>query len=143
MNVIEAKCRGRGIRLTGQRRLIAQVLSEATDHPDAAELHRRVVQRDAGISLATVYRTVKRFEAEGILEKHGFHDGPARYEPTSKAHHDHLIDADTGLVIEFKNEAVEELQREIARQLGFDLVGHRLVLYGRRLKGKGRGKSKG
>ena len=133
-NRIEAQCREKGLRLTGQRRLIAQVLAEMRDHPDVTELHRRVAALDDRINLATVYRTVKRFEAEGILARHEFHDGRARYEKTSKGHHDHLIDRATGRVIEFSSPEIEKLQEEIARRLGYKLVGHRLELYGERLK---------
>jgi Fur family ferric uptake transcriptional regulator len=117
------------MRLTGQRRLIAQVLSEAEDHPDVFELHRRVVSRCPHVALATVYRTVKRLEAEGILERREFRDGHARYERASKEHHDHLIDLETGTVVEFRSAEIERLQEEIARQLGFRLVSHRLELY--------------
>ena len=128
-NRIEAQCRAKGMRLTDQRRLIAQVLSEAQDHPDVFELHRRVVTQCPHVSLATVYRTVRRLEAEGILERHEFRDGHARYEPASKKHHDHLIDLETGNVIEFRNAEIERLQEEIARRLGYRLVSHRLELY--------------
>ncbi|WP_246776876.1 Fur family transcriptional regulator [Microvirga sp. VF16] len=117
------------MRLTGQRRLIAQVLSEAQDHPDVFELHRRVVAQCPHVALATIYRTVKRLEAEGILERREFRDGHARYEWASKKHHDHLIDLETGAVIEFRNAEIERLQEEIARQLGYRLVSHRLELY--------------
>lgn len=128
-NRIEAQCRAKGMRLTGQRRLIAQVLSDATDHPDVFELHRRVVTQCPHVALATVYRTVRRLESEGILERHEFRDGHARYEPASKKHHDHLIDLETGAVIEFRNAEIERLQEEIARRLGFRLVHRRLELY--------------
>jgi len=128
-NRIEAQCRAKGIRLTGQRRLIAEVLSGAKDHPDVAELHRRVAERDSGVSLATVYRTVKRLETEGIIERHEFQDGRARYERASKGHHDHLIDLETGKVIEFQSATIEQLQEEIAHRLGYEIVGHRLELY--------------
>ncbi len=131
-NRIEAQCRAKGMRLTGPRRVIAQVLAEARDHPDAAELHRRVVEKDPRVSLPTVYRTVKRFEAEGILERHEFRDGRGRYEKTKKVHHDHLIDMATGRVIEFRSVEIERLQEEIALRLGYRLVGHRLELYGER-----------
>ena len=110
VNRIEQQCRDRGMRLTGQRRLIAEVLSEAHDHPDVPELHRRVAARDAGVSLATVYRTVKRFEEAGIIERHAFRDGRARYEAASNKHHDHLIDLQSGTVIEFRSEEIERLQ---------------------------------
>ena len=133
-NRIEAQCRAKGMRLTGQRRLIAEVLAEANDHPDVPELHRRVSERDDHISLATVYRTVKRLEQEGIIERHAFRDGRARYEEGSKSHHDHLIDLETGKVIEFRSGEIEWLQAEIARQLGYRLVGHRLELYAVRIE---------
>lgn len=128
-NCIEFQCRAKGVRLTEQRRLIAEILSAAHDHPDVQELHRRVADRHEGISLATVYRTVKRLEAEGIIERHAFRGGPARYEKASRKHHDHLIDLETGKVIEFASPEIERLQDEIARRLGFKLVGHRLELY--------------
>jgi Fur family transcriptional regulator, ferric uptake regulator len=128
-NRIEAQCRAKGMRLTRQRRLIAQVLSDAEDHPDVFELHRRVVTQCSHVSLATIYRTVRRLESESILERHEFRDGHARYEPATKKHHDHLIDLDTGNVIEFRNEEIERLQEAIARRLGYRLVSHRLELY--------------
>src|SRR5215204_7611332 len=130
MSKIELKCRAQGLRLTGQRRLIAQVLSEAQDHPDVAVLHRRVAERDGSVSVATVYRTMKLFEEIGIVERHEFRDGRFHYEKASKAHHDHLIDMATGRVVEFRNAEIERLQDEIARRLGFRLVDHRLELYG-------------
>ena len=119
-----------GMRMTEQRRVIARVLTLANDHPDVEEVHRRAVLDDAGISIATVYRTVRLFEEAGILTRHDFGDGRARYEPVSDDHHDHLIDIQTGQVIEFTNEAIEELQKEVARKLGYKLVDHRLELYG-------------
>ena len=137
-NGLEAQCRAKGIRLTGQRRLITQILSEATDHPDVYELHRRVTARDASVNLATVYRTVKRLETEGIIERHAFRDGRARYETAAPAHHDHLIDIETGRVIEFQSAEIERLQAEIASRLGYDLVGHKLELYARRKAGRPR-----
>ena len=133
MSRIETQCRARGMRLTDQRRLIAQVLSEAEDHPDVFELHRRVVTQCPHIALATVYRTVKRLEAEGILERREFRDGHARYETASKTHHDHLIDLETGTVVEFRNSEIEQLQEEIARRLGYRLVSHCLELYAVRI----------
>ena len=110
--------------------MIARVLSEAEDHPDAEELYRRASAIDPHISIATVYRTVKLFEDAGILERHDFRDGRSRYEEVPDAHHDHLIDLQTGRVIEFRNEDIERLQRMIAEELGFELVDHRLELYG-------------
>ena len=133
-NRIEAQCRAKGLRLTGQRRLIAQVLSEMRDHPDVIALHQRVMARDDRVSLSTVYRTVKRLEEEGVLARHEFRDGRARYEKASKRHHDHLIDNATGRVIEFSSPEIEQLQEEIARRMGYRLVGHRLELYGEKLE---------
>ncbi|WP_342359998.1 Fur family transcriptional regulator [Terrarubrum flagellatum] len=126
---IETACRAKGLRVTGPRRVIAQVLSEAHDHPDVTELHRRAAARDARISLATVYRTVKMFEDIGVIERHAFNDGRARYERTPTEHHDHLIDVKSGKVIEFHSEEIEELQAQIAAKLGYRIVGHRLELY--------------
>lgn len=120
--------------MTGQRRVIARVLSEADDHPDVEEVHRRASDRDARISLSTVYRTVRLLEGAGILERHDFGDGRARYEPAGHGHHDHLINVKTGEVIEFKNEQIERLQESVARELGFHLIGHRLELFGMPLK---------
>lgn len=120
----------RGLRMTGQRRVIAQVLEEAEDHPDVEELHARASALDAGISIATVYRTVKLFEEAGLLERHEFGDGRARYEDAERDHHDHLIDMQTGEVIEFVDPEIEELQEKIAKRLGYQLKGHRLELYG-------------
>lgn len=116
--------------MTGQRRVIARVLSESTDHPDVELLYTRAAKVDSGISIATVYRTVRLFEEAGIIEKHDFGDGRSRYEETQDDHHDHLIDLRTGKVIEFVNEEIEKLQQEIARKLGFQLVDHRLELFG-------------
>jgi len=116
--------------MTGQRRVVAQVLSAATDHPDVEEVHRRAHAIDPRISLSTVHRTLKLFSAKGILERHDFGLGRGRYEATMGGHHDHLLDVDTGRVIEFSNADIESLQERIARELGFELVGHRLELYG-------------
>jgi Fur family ferric uptake transcriptional regulator len=127
---LERLCREKGMRMTGQRRVIARVLSEARDHPDVEEVHRRASAEDSNISLSTVYRTVRLFEDKGILDRHEFGDGRARYEQVAKEHHDHLIDMSTGRVIEFHNERVEKLQEEIARGLGYKLIDHRLELYG-------------
>ena len=126
---IEAACRENGMRVTGQRRIIAQVVAELRDHPDVNELHRRVAEIDSRINLSTVYRTLRRFEELGILERHEFRDGRARYESTPAVHHDHLIDLTTGRILEFQSEDIERLQNEIARKLGYHLVGHRLELY--------------
>ena len=128
--MIEQKCIEKGLRMTEQRRVIARVLSQAADHPDAEELHRRAAAVDSNISLATVYRTVKLFEDSGIIERHDFRDGRSRYEESPEEHHDHLIDAKTGRVVEFKSDEIEKLQVEIARKLGYRLVDHRLELYG-------------
>lgn len=127
---IEALCIQKGMRMTDQRRVIARVLSEAEDHPDVEEVYRRSTAIDANISIATVYRTVRLFEEAGILERHDFRDGRSRYERVTDDHHDHLINVETGEVIEFRHEEIERLQREIARRLGFKLVDHRLELYG-------------
>lgn len=133
---IEALCIEKGMRMTDQRRVIARVLSTATDHPDVEEVYRRATAVDSRISIATVYRTVRLFEEAGILERHDFRDGRSRYEPVSEDHHDHLIDLETGRVVEFHNEAIEKLQREVARELGYRLVDHRMELYGRPLSRK-------
>jgi len=127
---IEGLCVAKGMRMTDQRRVIARVLSEADDHPDVEEVYRRATEIDSNISIATVYRTVRLFEEAGILERHDFRDGRSRYEPVPEEHHDHLIDLDSGEVVEFHNEEIEKLQQEIARKLGFKLVDHRLELYG-------------
>ena len=127
---IERLCATHGLRMTGQRRVIARVLSDAHDHPNVDELYRRANAIDARISLSTVYRTVRLFEARGILERHDFGAGPGRYEQAPREHHDHLIDISTGRVIEFRSEEIERLQERIARELGFTLVGHRLQLFG-------------
>jgi Fur family ferric uptake transcriptional regulator len=127
---IEALCATKGLRITDQRRVIARILSEADDHPDVETLHTRSVAIDPRISIATVYRTVRLFEEAGILERHEFGDGRSRYEAASDAHHDHLIDVETGNVIEFVDEELEDLQRRIAEKLGFRLVDHRMELYG-------------
>jgi Fur family ferric uptake transcriptional regulator len=126
---IEALCAAKGMRLTGQRRTIARVLAESEDHPDVEELYRRCSQVDQQISISTVYRTVKLFEDAGIIERHDFRDGRARYEQSPDTHHDHLINLRTGEVVEFRNEEIERLQAEIVRKLGYRLVDHRLELY--------------
>lgn len=131
---IIAKCEEKGLRLTDQRRVVAAVLEQSADHPDVEELYRRASKRDAGISLATVYRTVKLFEDWGMLEKHEFGDGRARYETADGDHHDHLIDLASGQVIEFVDKEIEQLQEKIARKLGYRLKGHRLELYGVKLE---------
>src|SRR5512135_258582 len=133
---LERLCAERGMRMTGQRRTIARVLSDAEDHPDVEEVYRRASAQDPRISLSTVYRTVRLFENKGILERHEFGDGRrARYEPAGHGHHDHLINVKTGEVIEFRNEQIERLQESVARELGFRLIGHRLELFGTPIKG--------
>lgn len=134
---IEALCQEQGMKMTGQRRVIARVLSEASDHPDVEELHRRASADDPHISIATVYRTVRLFEEAGILERLDFGDGRARYEEAGGDHHDHLIDIHSGKVIEFHNAAIEALQEKIAAEHGYRLVGHKLELYGVPLDGNG------
>lgn len=126
---IEDLCEQRGMRMTDQRRIIARVLSSSDDHPDVEEVYRRAAAKDSNISIATVYRTVRLFEEAGILERHEFGDGRARYEQVTDTHHDHLINIQTREVIEFTDKQIEELQRVIAQQLGYRLVGHRLELY--------------
>ena len=133
MSRIEQACIDKGLKMTGQRRLIARVLSDARDHPDVEAVYRRAVALEPHISLATVYRTVRLLEDAEILERHDFRDGRARYEETPKTHHDHLIDVESGEVTEFCDEEIETLQRRIAAKLGYRLVDHRLALYGVRL----------
>ncbi|EAQ07350.1 MULTISPECIES: Fur family transcriptional regulator [Yoonia] len=135
-DTILSRCEAQGLRLTDQRRVIAGVLESADDHPDVEELYNRAVAVDPRISLATVYRTVKLFEESGILEKHEFGDGRARYEAADRDHHDHLIDMHTGEVIEFVDPEIEALQERIAAKLGYRLMGHRLELYGLPVKKK-------
>lgn len=129
-NSIENKCIEKGLKMTGPRKVIAQVLSESDDHPDVELLHSRANLVDNGISIATVYRTMKLFEEAGIIQRHDFGDGRARYEETPESHHDHLIDLRTGKVIEFTNQEIEKLQHIVAKELGYKLVDHRLELYG-------------
>lgn len=126
---LEQICMEKGMRMTEQRRVIARVLSDAEDHPDVEEVHRRASAKDSHISIATVYRTVRLLEDAGILERHDFRDGRSRYEQASEEHHDHLIDIHSGDVIEFRNEDIEKLQEIVARELGYRLVDHRLELY--------------
>jgi Fur family ferric uptake transcriptional regulator len=128
-NKIEALCASKGMRMTEQRRVIARVLAGSEDHPDVEELYRRCAEVDQHISISTVYRTVKLFEDAGIIERHDFREGRARYEQIGEAHHDHLINLRTGEVIEFQSEEIEKLQAEVARKLGYRLVDHRLELY--------------
>ncbi|MBM3567545.1 MAG: transcriptional repressor [Alphaproteobacteria bacterium] len=136
MSRIEQLCLERGMKMTGQRRVIARVLSESEDHPDVEELHRRAAAVDRGISIATVYRSVRLFEESGILERHDFRDGRSRYEKASREHHDHLIDLESGQVIEFRDDEIEKLQRAVAERLGYRLIDHRLELYCKPLAGK-------
>jgi Fur family ferric uptake transcriptional regulator len=133
---IEAQCAARGMRMTEQRRTIARVLNDSLDHPDVEELYRRCFTIDNRISISTVYRTMKLFEDAGIIEKHDFREGRARFEQASDSHHDHLINLRTGEVIEFQSEEIEKLQAEVARKLGYQLVDHRLELYAVPLKEK-------
>jgi len=128
-NFIEAQCIAKGMRMTEQRRMIARVLAESDDHPDVEELYHRCAKIDEHISISTVYRTVKLFEDSGIISRHDFREGRARYEQAPDSHHDHLINLRSGEVIEFQSEEIERLQREVARKLGYKLVDHRLELY--------------
>lgn len=130
MDRIEELCIEKGMRMTEQRRVIARTLSGSSDHPDVEELHQRAAEVDPRISIATVYRTVRLFEEAGILERHDFRDGRSRYEEVPESHHDHLIDLQSGKVIEFNNDKIEALQNEIAAELGYKIVDHRLELYG-------------
>ena len=134
MNKIEEKCLGKGVRLTDQRKIIAEVMSASNDHPDVDELHKRVNKIDKKISIATVYRTVKLFEGSGIVEKHDFKGGKARYEESPEEHHDHLIDINSGDIIEFVDKEIEILQKKVAKKLGYNLVDHKLELYGSKIK---------
>ena len=130
---IEEKCLAKGVKLTEQRKIIAKVMSSSKDHPDVDELYKRVSNIDPKISIATVYRTIKLFAEEGIVTKHGFKGGTkARYEELSESHHDHLIDIKTGEIIEFVDDEIEKLQKKIAEKFGYDLVDHKLELYGRK-----------
>ena len=143
MDRIEKLCADRGMRMTEQRRVIARVLSNAEDHPDVEELYRRASGIDPHISIATVYRTVRLFEEAGVVEKHDFGDGRSRYEEVGDDHHDHLIDTKTGEVIEFFDAEIERLKSEIAERLGFELVGHKLELYGKAIEGSEPAKREG
>ena len=136
---LEALCNERGLRITEQRRVIARVLSESEDHPDVDKLYERASAIDPRISIATVYRTVRLFEEAGILDRHDFGDGRARYEAAPEAHHDHMIDVETGKVIEFVDPELEALQRQVAERLGYRLVDHRMELFGVRLDREGQG----
>ena len=130
IETIENKCIAKGVKLTEQRKIIARVMSNSQDHPDVDELYNRVSKIDSKISIATVYRTVKLFEEAGIVAKHDFKGGKARYEEISESHHDHLIDIKTGEIIEFVNDEIENLQKKVADKYGYDLVDHKLELYG-------------
>lgn len=130
----EETLRKAGLRVTRARQIILDVLCEGSDHPDAQEIYRRAIKHDARISLATVYRTMKQLEETGAIQRHSFDSGPARFETADQKHHDHLIDVDTGQVVEFRSDKIEKLQIEIARELGYELVDHRLELYGRKLR---------
>ncbi len=130
MDRIEKLCLEKGMRMTDQRRVVARILSQSSDHPDVEELYRRAFEVDPNISIATVYRTVRLFEEAGIIARHDFRDGRSRYEEATEIHHDHLIDMKTGQVVEFMDDEIERLQALIARRLGYRLVDHRLELYG-------------
>jgi len=136
MGKLEDICVQKGMKMTGQRRIIARVLSEAEDHPDVEKVYQRAAKIDPKVSIATVYRTVRLFEEAGLIDRHDFGDGRSRYEEVSDDHHDHLIDVKSGDVIEFKNEQIEEIQEKIALEHGMRLVGHRLELYCISLKSK-------
>ena len=131
---LEQLCADKGLRITEQRKVIARVLSDSEDHPDVEQLHARASKIDPKISIATVYRTVRLFEEAGVLDRHDFGDGRARYEPAPEAHHDHLIDVESGKVVEFVDPELEALQKQIAEKLGYRLVDHRMELYGVRLE---------
>ena len=131
---IERRCIEKGMKMTDQRRVIARVLSESDDHPDVEAVHRRATTLDSRISIATVYRTVRLFEDANILNRHDFGDGRARYEEVSEEHHDHLIDVQSGEIIEFQNQEIEALQIKIAKKFGMKLVGHRLELFSRHFR---------
>ena len=134
MNNIEEKCKAKDVRLTEQRKVIARVMSNSNDHPDVDELHKRINKVDKKISIATVYRTVKLFEESGIVEKHDFKGGKARYQEAPEEHHDHLIDINSGEIIEFVDKDIEILQNKVAKKLGYKLVDHKLELYGSKIK---------
>ena len=131
---IEQKCKAKGVKLTDQRRIIAKVMSDSQDHPDVNELFLRISKLDSKISIATVYRTIKLFEESGILIRHDFKEGKSRYEPTTEEHHNHLIDINSGEIVEFVDKEVEQLQNKIAQKLGYKLVDHKLELYGSKIK---------
>lgn len=139
---LEILCVEKGLKMTDQRRVISRVLSEATDHPDVEQVYRRAVEIDPHISIATVYRTMRLFEEANVIERLDFGDGRARYEESRSDHHHHLIDVQTGEVTEFHSDELERLKERLAVELGYDLIGHRLELYGIK-RGRGRGKGKG
>ena len=129
---LEQTLRDAGLRMTRQRLVLLEVLAGANDHPDAAELHKRLQARDASVSLATVYRTLSELEAQGVIQRHAFDGASARFETADPAHHDHMIDVETGAVVEFRSDRIERLQAELAAELGYEIVHHRLELYVRR-----------
>ena len=131
---IEQKCIAKGVKLTDQRKIIAKIMSDSQDHPDVDELYKRASAIDKKISIATVYRTVKLFEESGIVAKHDFKGGKARYEELNESHHDHLIDVKTGEIIEFVDKEIEELQKKVAQKLGYKLIDHKLELYAQKIK---------
>ena len=131
---IESKCKQKGVRLTDQRKIIAKAMTDSEGHPDVYELHKKVSKLDSKIGIATVYRTVKLFEEVGILSRHDFKGNKSRYEQATDEHHDHLIDVNSGKITEFVNEEIEKLQEQVAVKLGYKLVGHRLELYGSKIK---------
>ena len=133
-DTLEELCRKKGVRLTEQRKVIAEIMTSSSDHPDVDELHKRINKIDSKISIATVYRTVKLFEEAGVVSKHDFKGGKARYEKSPEEHHDHLIDVNSGEIIEFVDEDIELLQKKVADKLGYTLVDHRLELYGTKKK---------
>ena len=133
-SIIEDKCKQKGVRLTERRKLIAKVMSESVNHPDVDDLHKKVIKLDSKISIATVYRTVKLFEESGIVEKHDFKGGKARYEQSPEEHHDHLIDINSGEIVEFVDDNIEKLQKEVAKRLGYKIVDHKLELYCTKIK---------
>ena len=134
MNSIEKKCKNKGVRLTDQRKVIAQVMADSKDHPDVDELHKRISEVDKKISIATVYRTVKLLEEAFIINRHEFKEGKSRYEAATETHHDHLIDINSGEIVEFVDDEIEILKTKIASKFGYDLIDHRLELYGKKKK---------
>lgn len=137
----EQLLRKAGLRITGPRKAILRSIADQEDHPDALEIYRRAKQTDSSVSLSTVYRTMRILQDRGAVRRHAFEGGPSRFEPADRAHHDHIVDVETGQVIEFRSEEIERLQKEIARKLGYEIVSHRLELYARRRRPNGRSKS--